>query len=296
VCVCVFQRHVCVLPSTAGGQAGRGSASGAQGPVVYGSLPNLKECHIKWRDQRGYERSDKLQVQIGTDWADTSRNIGRCIDDQVALEERGKRALGGGPPESDAPPELVAIHCGIDFYVTSERGCKDGYKVACRALHVYVRDHISAQFDTALDMLAHGKHDQAFNLANSLRYARAPEHVSDLNEDFTNQALAMCITTVSQAAQGVELMNREPDQEESRQRALVLLMEASVDIDECLAGTCKSKDYVAGARAPGLPWISSTARAGAGMTLRDNMTQLWQTILDMKEAIHGYIEQNPADD
>ena len=75
-----------------------------------------------------------------------------------------------------------------------------------------------------------------------------------------------------------------------------VMMEASMDIDECLAGTCKSKDYVAGARAPGLPWISSTARAGAGMTLRDNMTQLWQTILDMKEAIHGYIEQNPADD
>ena len=148
------------------------------------------------------------------------------------------------------------------------------------ALHVHVKEHMSAQFGTALDLLSKRRYAQAHNLACLIERAR-PSGAADLNVDFTNTAMSMCIIAVARVAQGVELMNRAPDVSANRVRAHDFLRDALDDINECLEGS---------------KWITSSERSGPGITLRFNLTHIMQTLIDMQQAIVGYSAQNPTDE
>jgi hypothetical protein len=138
---------------------------------------------------------------------------------------------------------------------------------------------MSAQFGTALDMLARGRYVQAHNLAGVLARARPPG-ATDLNSDFTNTAMSMCVMAVARAAQGAELMNASPDAPSNRVRAHNLFRDALDDITECL----DSKTM-----------IVPSARSGAGISLRDNLALIMRSLLDMQQAIAGYAAHNPTE-
>jgi len=76
----------------------------------------------------------------------------------------------------------------------------------------------------------------------------------------------LCIIAVARAAQGVELMNRDPDVLANRERAHDFLRDALDDIDECLQDS---------------KFITSSSLRGPGITLRFNLTHILQTLVDM---------------
>jgi hypothetical protein len=180
-------------------------------------------------------------------------------------------------------PKLIFIECGIDFHVATAEGTHPDY-ASREAVDVNVKEHMSAQFGTALDFFSKRRDAQAHNLAKLaclIERARL-SGAADLNVDFTNTAMSLCIIAVARAAQGVELMNRAPDVSANRVRAHDFLRDALDDIDECLQDS---------------KWItSSSERSGPGITLRFNLTHIMQTLVDMQQAIVGYSAQNPTDE
>jgi hypothetical protein len=251
-------------------------------------MPDITSCSLKFRDKRGILRDTKLIATIGIDEASTHSNIRQCMEEFLSREFTGKRGPAGNEPLSDVQPKLVSIECGIDFHVSTQDGTEHDRSArdAVAALHVHIKEHMSAKVGTALDLLASKRYAPAHNLACLIERSR-PSGAADLNTDFTNTAMSLCITAVARAARGVELMNRAPDVSENRVRARDFLRDALDDIVECLEG--KTRDSA-------LPWISSSHRHGAGITLRNNLAQMKQTIMDMQQAIVGYAAQNPADD
>jgi hypothetical protein len=174
-------------------------------------------------------------------------------------------------------------HSLSHFHVATAEGTNPDYvsREAVAALHVHVKEHMSAQFGTALDRLTKRRYAQAHNFACLIERAR-PSGVADLNVDFTNTAMSMCIIAAACAVQGVELMDRAPDVSANRVRAHDFLRDALDDINnECLEGS---------------KWITSSERSGPGITLRFNLTRIMQTLVDMQQAIVGYSAQNPTDD
>jgi hypothetical protein len=100
-------------------------------------------------------------------------------------------------------------HSLSHFHVATAEGTNPDYvsREAVAALHVHVKEHMSAQFGTTLDRLTKRRYTQAHNLACLIERAR-PSGAADLNVDFTNTAMSMCIIAVACAVQGVELMER----------------------------------------------------------------------------------------
>ena len=275
-------------PSVSGDVEDHSGEFDEDSPQIYDSMPDITSCSVKFRDKRGMLRDTKLVVTIGIDEQSTHRNIRQGMEEFLTHEFTGKRGPAGNEPLSDVEPKLVSIECGIDFHVATQDGPEHDRSArdVVAALHVHIKEHMSAQFATALDLLASKKYAQAHNLACLIERSR-PSGAADLNTDFTNTAMSLCITAVARAARGVELMNRAPDVSENRVRARDFLRDALDDIVECLEG--KTRDSA-------LPWISSSHRHGAGITLRNNLAQMKQTIMDMQQAIVGYAAQNPADD
>jgi len=275
-------------PSVSGDVEDHSGEFDEESPQIYDSMPDITSCSLKFRDKRGILRDTKLVATIGIDEASTHSNIRRCMEEFLSREFTGKRGPAGNEPLSDVHPKLVSIECGIDFHVSTQDGTEHDRSArdAVAALHVHIKEHMSAQFGTALDLLASKRYAQVHNLACLIERSR-PSGAADLNADFTNTAMSMCITAVARAARGVELMNRAPDVSENRVRARDFLRDALDDIVECLEG--KTRDSA-------LPWISSSHRHGAGITLRSNLAHMMQTIMDMQQAIAGYAAQNPADD
>jgi hypothetical protein len=228
------------------------------------------------------QRDKQLTVNVGVDAVQTLANIEKRILDFLAQEMTGKRNLQGEQPLSNVQPKLVSIECGIDFHVATAAGPRPDYasREAVAALHVHVKEHMSAQFGTALDLLSKRRYAQAHNLACLIERAR-PSGAADLNVDFTNTAMSLCIIAVARAAQGVELMNRAPDVLANRERAHDFLRDALDDIDECLQDS---------------KFITSSSLRGPGITLRFNLTHIMQTLVDMQQAIVGYSAQNPTDE
>jgi hypothetical protein len=129
---------------------------------------------------------------------------------------------------------------------------------------------------------------QAHYLACLIEHA-CPSCDADLNVHFTNTTattMSMCITAVTRAAQGVELMNRDPDVSENQVWAHYFCSNALDDIAKCL--DCKTSDNE-------MQWITSSHCNDTGITLLMNLTHMTQTIMDIHQAITGYRAQNPAD-
>ena len=153
------------------------------------------------------------------------------------------------------------------------------------ALHRYIRDHVSVQYDSALDALAGSDWSQAIYIANAVLRERVYLDARDLNMDFTNRALTMGIVAIATAAQGVETFNSDSiDDPLSRTRAMELLCEASDVVNECLEG----QDGVQ-------RWISAVARDGAGITMRKNLKIVREMILSIQQVARDYFGQNPLD-
>ena len=153
------------------------------------------------------------------------------------------------------------------------------------ALHRYIRDHVSVQYDSALDALAGSDWSQAIYIANAVLRERGHADARDLNMDFTNRALTMGIVAIATAAQGVETFNSDSiDDPLSRTRAMELLCEASDVVNECLEG----QDGVQ-------RWISAVARDGAGITMRKNLKIVREMILSIQQVARDYFRQNPLD-
>ena len=251
-------------------------------PQLYDTMADVTYCKVKFCDRRGMQRDKQLTVNVGVDEVETLANIEKRILDFLAQEMTGKRNLQGEQPLSNVQPKLVSIECGIDFHVATAVGPRPDYasREAVAALHVHVKEHMSAQFGTALDLLSKRRYAQAHNLACLIERAR-PSGAADLNVDFTNTAMSRCIIAVARAAQGVELMNRAPDVLANRERAHEFLRDALDDIDECLQDS---------------KFITSSSLRGPGITLRFNLTHIMQTLIDMQQAIVGYSAQNPTDE
>ena len=249
---------------------------------IYDTMADVTSCQVKFCDRRGMVRDMKLTVNVGVDAAQTLRNIEKRILEYLEQETTGKRNVLGEEPLSNVQPKLVCIECGIDFHVATAEGTNPDYasREAVAALHVHVKEHMSAQVGTALDLLTKRRYAQAHNLACLIERAR-PSGAADLNVDFTSTAMSMCIIAAACAAQGVELMDRAPDVSANRVRAHDFLRDALDDINECLEGS---------------KWITSSERSGPGITLRFNLTHIMETLLDMQEAIVSYSAQNPTDD
>jgi len=242
----------------------------------YAHMPTFDACTIQYKDRRGYLRTPGVKVRVGIDEFETARNMLKEMS--TACDAEVEVAL------SDAEPKVVSVQCGIGFIAYPDAQHPTPESVASKSLHAHITNHVSAQFDHALDAMARRDFTQADAITAAILRARSAD-ARDLNRDFTNRALAVSIAAVAGAAQGVEALNSETiDETPTRRHALHLLSEAFDDI-------CVVLD---GAEGP-WRWIGATARDGAGATLRHNLTIIMQSILDIQRVAKDYFLQHPVD-
>jgi hypothetical protein len=180
-------------------------------------------------------------------------------------------------------------------------GQDDSARAAAEALHEYIRDQISSQFDRALHALVHGHFTDAQSLADACLRARGrPEdgddsgdlqtpaslHLHrDLNEAFSNRALAMCISAIASLAIGVQSFNRAPDLAENRFDASHHLQEGCATLREVLDGSDKKRSGTA------LKWVAE--QLPAGIAFRHNILQIEAAGQQIMLIIQDHILKNP---
>ena len=269
-------------------------------PPRYGRMPDITTCTVTFRDDRHFMRVRPIKVTVGLDHQATARNIMNAMkaDLEANVEELSSKRSRGTPDEFNqgelpqtrpaaiepAAPLVVCVRCG-DFSAHAEADDANPEQATTIALHRYIRDHVSVQYDSALDALAGSDWSQAIYIANAVLRERVYLDARDLNMDFTNRALTMGIVAIATAAQGVETLNSDSiDDPLSRTRAMELLCEASDVVNECLEG----QDGVQ-------RWISAVARDGAGITMRKNLKIVREMILSIQQVARDYFRQNPLD-
>ena len=267
-------------------------------PPKYGRMPDITVCTVTFRDEKGFMYVQPIKVAVGLDHHATARNIISDMRtalqaDSAALPSKRSRGTPDEFNQGDTPgtraaaigpasPLVVSVRCG-DFSVHAEAGDANPEQATTIALHRFIRDHISVQYDSSLDALAGRDWSQAIYIALAVVRERAHAAARDLNPDFTNRALTMGIVAIATAAEGVDTLNSDSiDDQLTRMRAVDLLREAIDVVNECLQGRDGSER-----------WISAAGRDGAGVTLRENLTVVRDMILSIQRVASDYFEQNP---
>jgi len=108
----------------------------------------------------------------------------------------------------------------------------------CRpyAQDAYIKEAVSAQFEVSMDLLAAGNFVDARRVVEGILRARPGARARDLNESFTNKALACGVSALATIAHGLEMFNDEADLPANRSGALHHLQEGMDDIREALDG------------------------------------------------------------
>jgi hypothetical protein len=245
-------------------------------PPRYGRMPDITICTVTFRDERLLMRERPIKVTVGLDHYATARNIMNDMqaDLQANFEDLPTKRSRGTPDEFNqgelpktrpaaidpATPVVVCVRCG-DFSAHAEAGDPNPEQATTIALHRYIRDHVSVQYDSALDALAACDWPQAIYIANAVLRDCGHLDARGLNLDWTNRALTMGIVAIATVAQGVEILNSDSmDDPIVRSQAIELLCEAKDVVNECLEGSTVVER-----------WISAGARDGAGVTMHKKL-------------------------
>ena len=230
-----------------------------------------------------------VSVDVGLQWPDTARLIASAMTASCS-------------PRPGRTPRVTRITRGLGFseeVPSSVLG--DASEFAAQALHGYIRDQISSQFDRALHALLHGHFSDAQSLADACLHARgrpedsgasgdlqAPANLHlhrDLNEAFSNRALAMCISAIASMAIGVQSFNKAPDLRENRWDALYHLQEGWATLEEVLEGSDRKRSGAA------VKWVTETSHAGAAF--KHNISQIVSAGQQIALIIKDHIRKNP---
>ena len=112
--------------------------------------------------------------------------------------------------------------------------------------------------------------------------ARPSARARDLNESFTNKALASGVSALATIAHGLEMFNDEADLPANRSGALENLQEGMDDIKEALAGRH--------GQTSGRWWIDNS---GAGHALRANLERIVSATEEARLRVLDYISKHP---